>query len=54
MEKPTVENKVKEIAEAMGLTYLCDSGVKEIAARLRTPTASRCPPASTCNPWRVF
>ena len=29
-------------------------GVKEIAARLRTPTASRCPPASTCNPWRVF
>ena len=22
MEKPTVENKVKEIAEAMGLTYL--------------------------------
>ena len=25
MEKPTVENKVKEIAEAMGLTYLCES-----------------------------
>lgn len=25
MEKQTVENKVKEIAEAMGLTYLCES-----------------------------
>lgn len=25
MEKTTVENKVKEIAEAMGLTYLCES-----------------------------
>lgn len=25
MKKTTVENKVKEIAEAMGLTYLCES-----------------------------
>lgn len=67
MEKQTVENKVKEIAEAMGLTYLCeswfrsnkrstDSGVKERAARLRTrrPHAARLPLRTTRGGFSEF
>ena len=65
MEKQTVENKVKEIAEAMGLTYLCESWFRANQAfdRFRRQGESRevthpdgftRPPASTCNPWRVF